>query len=80
MRPWIQLDFGGSRESGSAFPTPVFLLNRKLCSLLSKNAPLWMRTPRLRKLVADATALRRECGRSAHFFCRIFIERNRFIV
>ena len=71
MRPWIQLDFGGSRESGSAFPTPVFLLNRKLCSLLSKNAPLWMRTPRLRKLVADATALRRECAQERTLFHNI---------
>ena len=46
----------------------TFLFNRKLRSLLNKNAPLWMRTPRLRKLVADATALRRECAQERTLF------------
>src|SRR5699024_11093527 len=47
-----------------------FLFNRKLRSLLNKNAPLWMRTPRLRKLVADATALRRECAQERTLCCK----------
>ena len=48
---------------------PLFILfNRKLRSLLNKNAPLWMRTPRLRKLFADAAALRRECAQEHTLF------------
>ena len=50
----------------------AFLIHRKLRSLLNKNAPLWMRTPRLRKLVADATALRRERAQERTLFLQNF--------
>ena len=67
----LQGIYMGNRKAVSGFnvkPGAAFLFNRKLRSLLNKNAPLWMRTPRLRKLVADATALRRECAQERTLF------------
>ena len=55
-------------KADCAVCSPPFSFNRKLRSLLNKNAPLWMRTPRLRKLVADATRAPARVCAEAHTF------------